>query len=277
MGTSPRLLRVHFPRCRASTSSRSRWTTTAWKATTLAASSSRSRTRCRCCSSTVSRPVRLYDRATEYVRTALNPFTTGNPPPDAHVVARPKVITETEFADEGLGDLTPYDCVFLCDMPRFTEAEAHRLLTHVRRGGGVVVSVGDRVDLAAYNDVLFRAAPVYCPLASSRSNPIMKTIRINLWWNRTLEREPAFKAFTDSRPREMLLAAHFRKFLKVEPAVKGDPHTLLSFAPVLSPGKNPDGKLKTGRPSGGPALLNGNRRPARTPLIASTCAAASSW
>jgi von Willebrand factor type A domain/Aerotolerance regulator N-terminal len=197
----------------------------------------------------------VYDQATEYVRTALNPYRTGNPPPDAHVVARPKVITETEFADEGLGDLTPYDCVFLCDMPRFTEAEAHRLLTHVRRGGGVVVSVGDRVDLAAYNDVLFRAGAGLLPARLVEKQADNEDYSYQFMVEPDLEREPAFKAFTDSRPREMLLAAHFRKFLKVEPAVKGDPHTLLSFAPVLLPGKNPDGKLKAGRPAGGPALL----------------------
>ena len=104
-----------------------------------------------------------YDQAAQYVSTALNPFQDGKAHRAAHVVAVPKVITETQFADEGLGDLTPYDCVFLCDMPRFTEAEARRLLDHVRRGGGVVFAVGDRVDLAAYNDVLFRAGAGLLP------------------------------------------------------------------------------------------------------------------
>ena len=104
-----------------------------------------------------------YDQAAQYVSTALNPFQDGKAHPAEHVVAVPKVLTETQFADEGLGDLTPYDCVFLCDMPRFTEAEAHRLLAHVRRGGGVVFAVGDRVDLAAYNDVLYRAGAGLLP------------------------------------------------------------------------------------------------------------------
>ena len=108
-------------------------------------------------------------------------------------------------------------------MPRFTEAEAHRLLTHVRRGGGVVVSVGGRVDLAAYNDVLFRGGAGLLPARLVEKQSDNEDYSYQFMVEPALEREPAFKAFTDSRPREMLLAAHFRQFLKVEPAVKGDP------------------------------------------------------
>jgi hypothetical protein len=196
-----------------------------------------------------------YDQAAEYVRTALNPFSDETAAREAHVIARPKIITETQFADEGLGDLTPYDCVFLCDVPRFTEAEARRLLTHVRRGGGVVVAVGDRVDPAAYNDVLYRAGLGILParLVETQTDTEDYTYQFNL--DSEMEREPAFKAFTESRPREMLLKASFHKFLRAEPAVKGGPRTLMSFAAALLPGKDPEGKLKSGRPSGGPALL----------------------
>ena len=196
-----------------------------------------------------------YDQAAQYVSTALNPFQDGKAHPAAHVVAVPKVITETQFADEGLGDLTPYDCVFLCDMPRFTEAEAHRLLAHVRRGGGVVFAVGDRVDLAAYNDVLFRAGAGLLPARLVEKQSGNTDYQYQFLIDPELEREPAFKAFTDSRPREMLLAAHFRQFLKVEPAVNGDPRSLLSFTPAPLPGKSPEEILKAARPPGGPALL----------------------
>jgi Aerotolerance regulator N-terminal/von Willebrand factor type A domain len=196
-----------------------------------------------------------FDQAAEYARTALNPFRDELAAREAHVVAQPKIISETQFADEGLGDLTPYDCVFLCDVPRFTEAEAHRLLNHVRRGGGVVVSVGDRVDLAAYNDVLFRGGAGLLParLVEKQSDNTDYTYQFAL--DSEMEREPTFKAFTESRPREMLLKAGFHKFLKAEPAVKGNPRTLLSFAPMLLPGKDPEAKLKSARPPGGPALL----------------------
>ena len=70
--------------------------------------------------------------------------------------ARPKVLNDSQFADAGLGDLTAYDCVFLCDVPRLTPAEVRRLETHLRRGGGVVFCLGDQVDLGSLQRLLYR-------------------------------------------------------------------------------------------------------------------------
>ena len=67
------------------------------------------------------------------------------------------------FADEGLGDLMPYDCVFLCDVPRFGLAEVRRLENHVRRGGSVVFCLGPNVDRASYNDMLYSAGKGLLP------------------------------------------------------------------------------------------------------------------
>src|SRR5262249_8260235 len=58
---------------------------------------------------------KLADEATEWLRLALNPFENA-PGVAGPVPARPKVLTEKEFNDAGAGDLTPYDCVFLCDV-----------------------------------------------------------------------------------------------------------------------------------------------------------------
>src|SRR5262249_5373367 len=73
--------------------------------------------------------VELYDRATEWLADALNPFHSG--PAPRNVPARPKVVSESQFADAALGDLTPYDCVFLCDVPRLGAGEVNRLETHL--------------------------------------------------------------------------------------------------------------------------------------------------
>ena len=214
-----------------------------------------------------------FDRAAEYVRTALNPFPDEGTARDNNVVARPKVINETQFADEGLGDLAPYDCVFLCDVPLFTDGEAHRLLNHVRRGGGVVFVAGDRVDLKEYNATLSPSGVGLLPVRLVEKQNDNNTYTYQLTPESDLAAEPAFKPFTDSRPREMLQAAHFHTFLRVEPAVEEPPpaatgapakapprktasvHTLLSFTPVPLPGKNPDADPKAVRPPGGPAVL----------------------
>ncbi len=209
-----------------------------------------------------------FDRAAEYVRTALNPFQDEAMARENGVVARPKVINETQFADEGLGDLTPYDCVFLCDVPLFTDGEAHRLLNHVRRGGGVVFVAGDRVDLKEYNATLSPSGVGLLPVRLIEKQNDDSNYSYQLTPESDLAAEPAFRPFTDSRPREMLQAAHFHSFLRVEPAVIEPPagagatakaparktaaaHTLLSFTPVLLPGKDPSAV----RPPGGPAVL----------------------
>src|SRR5262249_48656381 len=89
--------------------------------------------------------VELYDQATEWLKDALNPFQTGLVPRD--IPARPRIVSEAQFSDAALGDLTPYDCVFLCDVPVLDAGEVRRLETHLHRGGGVVFCLRPRVDL----------------------------------------------------------------------------------------------------------------------------------
>ena len=96
----------------------------------------------------------LYKQATEYLFDALNPYQGGLVPGD--VPARPKKVLASQFADANLGDLTAYDCVFLCDVPRLSQPEINRLETHLHRGGGVVIALGDNVDLGAYNEWLYK-------------------------------------------------------------------------------------------------------------------------
>ncbi len=98
-----------------------------------------------------------FDKATEYLRLALNPF-----PPDvpaAFAPLRPKVVSAAQFADTNEGDLTSYDCIFLADVAQMGTGELRRLENHLRRGGGVVVSVGDQVaeNLANLNRLMAKA------------------------------------------------------------------------------------------------------------------------
>src|SRR5262249_1570608 len=104
---------------------------------------------------------KLADEATEFLRIALNPAGEGvvaGPLP-----AKPKVVNEKEFNDAGLGDLAPFDGVFVCDVKQLTMPEIHRLETHVRQGGGVVFCLGDQVDLASYNETLLHGGQGLLP------------------------------------------------------------------------------------------------------------------
>jgi hypothetical protein len=64
---------------------------------------------------------------------------------------RPVVVGESALLE---ADLSRYACVFLCNVGRFRPAEARRLEEYVRRGGGLVVLLGDRAQATSYNEQL---------------------------------------------------------------------------------------------------------------------------
>ncbi|HEY3393462.1 MAG TPA: BatA domain-containing protein, partial [Lacipirellulaceae bacterium] len=79
--------------------------------------------------------------AAKYVAEALNPDQTTS-------AIRPVVASEGELTELNLAD---FDCVFLCNVPQFTESEAQRLARYAADGGGIVFFLGDRVVPESYN------------------------------------------------------------------------------------------------------------------------------
>jgi hypothetical protein len=195
--------------------------------------------------------VEVYDRATEWLRTALNPFDDG--PVPASVAARPKVLSESQFSDEGLGDLTGFDCVFLCDVPRLSLAEVRRLEGHVRRGGSVVFCMGDRVDLGSYNEMLYREGKGLLPARLLGKQQATPGYQYQLAIDADADREDPLKPFRGTAARERLLAARFGEFVQAEPAPRAGPRKVLNFAAVAVPGR--EAATKTTPPPGGPAIL----------------------
>jgi hypothetical protein len=175
--------------------------------------------------------IRLADEATEWLRIALNPYSDASP--HGSVIAQPKVITENEFNDAGAGDLTPYDCVFLCDVKQFTPAEVRRLETHLRRGGGAVFCLGPHVDPGAYNDLLYKNGAGILP-ANLKGKRAAESD--TYWLFRAVERsfqQPPLKAFADDNDRVALLQLpRFWQYVQAElpPAARGA-RTVLSFVP----------------------------------------------
>ncbi|HEY7326561.1 MAG TPA: VWA domain-containing protein [Gemmataceae bacterium] len=190
-----------------------------------------------------------FDRASEWLRVALNPYDEGTAPPT--VAARPKVVSLSQFADEGLGDLTPYDCVFLCDVPRLSLAEVRRLENHVRRGGSAVFCLGPNVDLAAYNDILYRDGKGLLPARLTDYAKASRSYEFQLGMDADADREDPLKPFRSESAREYLLAARFRQFVQTEPAPHAGPRRVLSFVPVAIAGQPKASPLV-----GGPAILD---------------------
>src|SRR5262249_36618173 len=151
----------------------------------------------------------LYDRATEWLRDALNPYQSG--PVPRNNPARPKVIPESQFADAALGDLTPYDCVFLCDVARLDAGEVRRLEMHLRKGGGIVFGLGPHVDLEAYNRLVYRNGEGILPAFLERQERAPEEQVYTLHAGEEEFKRAPLDAFGAPRDKAGLLAARFRQ------------------------------------------------------------------
>jgi len=88
-----------------------------------------------------------FQGATGYLRAALASYgvVTGN------VSQRIDVIPEGRLAET---DWSQYEAVFLCDVSRITLGEARGLREFVESGGGLIICLGPKVNVQAYNESL---------------------------------------------------------------------------------------------------------------------------
>ena len=196
-----------------------------------------------------------FDQSAEWLRFALNPFTG---PGEGPTVVRPRMINSAQFADETLGDLTAYDCVFLCDLANFSLAEVRRLEGHVRRGGGVVFCLGSQVQAGEYNRVLFKDGTGLLPVPLVGPQSAGRVYQFQLALEADSDRLPPIRAFRGDEDRASLLAPRFTRFYQTgHPAAGVKPRRILSFNPVIIPGK--EAGVSTVRvPASGPAILEWN-------------------
>jgi hypothetical protein len=209
-----------------------------------------------------------YERATEWLKDALNPFPADQTP--RHIAARPRVLSEAQFADVGLGNLANTDCIFLCDVARLSAAEIRRLETHLHRGGGVVFCLGPQVDLEAYNRLLYRNGEGLLParLLGRQRAPEGRTF--SLLAEEDDYKRPPLDAFAGDKDRMSLGAARFRQYVRVELPPRGRAARLLSFlpSPVLS--SEWSGGSIADLPVGDPALVAWPRYRGRVVLLTTT-------
>lgn len=217
----------------------------------------------------------VFDQASEWLRLALNPFDERA---ESGALVQPKTLTPTQFSDESAGDLTPYDCVVLCDVSTITPSEARRLERFVRRGGGVIFALGPQVQAGEYNRVLFRQennpVPALLPASLLSLQKVEKDAPFHFRFNLEADsdRTQPLSAFRAASDQASLLSPRFRAFFKVsEPSSGARPRRVISFEPEMVPGKEKDAEKQT-RPLGGPAILEWNppssevRKPGDPPL-----------
>jgi hypothetical protein len=87
--------------------------------------------------------------AAEYIALALQPD-------DATGGLRAEVASEHAILERSLPG---YDCIFLCNVARFTPDEAEQLRQYVEQGGGLVFVLGDLVRAELYNEQLGHDSP----------------------------------------------------------------------------------------------------------------------
>jgi hypothetical protein len=207
-----------------------------------------------------------YSTATEWLKDALNPFPDDATP--LSVPARPKVVSVSDFDDAGLGDLTPYDCVFLCDVKEFTAAEVRRLEAHLRGGGGVVFCLGPHVDLENYNRQLYRNGEGVLParLLGRQEAPEKQTF--TLYAEEDSYKQPPLDAFAADRDRGSLMLARFRQYVRAEMPLRGRARRVLSFMPDTPSADRPAGREPL--PVNDPALVEWQRYRGRVLLLTTT-------
>ncbi len=86
--------------------------------------------------------------ASDFLRVALAPMLSSDVNVPRRLSLTPVVCLESDLPQINLQEI---DCVWLCDVPHLEESQRRRLVEFVERGGGLIVSMGDQVDPAAYN------------------------------------------------------------------------------------------------------------------------------
>jgi uncharacterized membrane protein len=175
-----------------------------------------------------------FERATEYLRLALNPFPPGTEPKWAPL--RPKVVSPSDFTKMTDADLEMYDCIFWCDVPQFSANDVRKIDTHLRRGGGFVVSLGDKAaaNIDLYNKLLYKDDQGLLPAK------LMKNIKApaehHFYFQNTDNNAysmPPLNAFSDDQDRLTLRTARFRQFVQAV-VPEGKARTVLSFMPEVA-------------------------------------------
>jgi hypothetical protein len=221
-----------------------------------------------------------FERATEYLRLALNPFPAGAEPKWAPL--RPKVVTPGQFTEMTDADLETYDCIFWCDAPPPGANDLRKIDAHVRRGGGLIVTLGDNAaeHLERYNEVLNKDDHGLLPARLLKKIDAPKDH--HFYFQNTDAGAfsfPPLKAFEDEADRLTLRTARFRNFVQAV-APEGKARTILSFMPEVKAGDDVkrDATLPVNSPGivewnpplsraqqPAPAMLKPGQRPMRQP------------
>jgi Mg-chelatase subunit ChlD len=204
-----------------------------------------------------------FETATGYLRLALNPFPPGSEPKYAPL--RPRVINQQQFAFLTDDELKDVDCIYWCDVPQFGGADLRRMETHVRRGGGLVFSMGDKAaeNFDAYNRLLYKDGHGLLPAKLSKK---IQTPQDEHFFLRAEDEVKSFlelplRAFKDEKDKTTLNHVRFYQYVQAAPAPQA--HLILKYWTETGSGDRPVKGETT--PPGDPAMLEWNPPAGRDP------------
>jgi hypothetical protein len=179
-----------------------------------------------------------------FLTRALNPAEEQDSSPFLPTVVIPEGLNRMA--------LDPYQLVIFCNVPVISDAMLSRLRDFLRQGGGLVLFLGDRVQMDDYNFKLFQSSPPILParLRDKRMIAEGEGERIE----RIDPAHPALTGFAEPILRDSLRSTKVRGYFRVESA---GPSALIALA------------------NGDPLLLERRLGPARVLLF--TTAADRDW
>lgn len=150
----------------------------------------------------------------KHLEIALEP-TLGDRP-----LVRTTVVSESALVEK---DLAQFDAVFLCNVARFSRDEAAVLDRYVRQGGGLVLFLGDQVQLESYNEQLGVANARLLP---AKLDSLAPTAEYHV--NPLAYRHPIVAVF-EKHERAGLLTTPIFKYVKLKPYDTATARIALAF------------------------------------------------
>src|SRR5262249_5892430 len=170
---------------------------------------------------------------------------------------RPKEVTPAQFSEINENDLLPYDCIYLCDVGQLGAGDVRRLEHHLRRGGGLIISAGDRSaeQLETLERLLYKNGQGLLPAKLVKKITVPGDRHSLLHAAEAAYQDPPLKAFAHEDDRASLRRARFRQYVQAKLPDNSPARVFLAFNPeVDKEGKGADPSM----PSGDPAFIEWN-------------------
>ena len=128
---------------------------------------------------------------------------------------------------EGLSTVAPdsYQALILCNVPIIPDAFLPKLRDYVRKGGGLLLFLGDRIQIEDYNAKLFQSAPALLPARIREKRILSESAAEKIEATETTH--PALQLLADEILKDSLKSSRVHGYFRIDSSAGA---TLLSLA-----------------------------------------------